>query len=127
MSSMKLSNVLMFAEEITNYYDSLSGEFERQKIVVYNGLKMLFSDRLDDSLYRSEGYNKMVERRIKKVRKDLPQLVYLHPKQKKYDGYGILTGHIRSHSDGHGPNKKYHLEVSVEKTNEADTIAFDDS
>ena len=121
MSSMKLSNVLKFAEEIINYYDFLSSEFDRDRIVISNGLKMTFTDSLDVSFHRSTSYNERLNERSRLIQRYLPYVMARRPNQKKFDCYGLLTGDPRMKNHCHGPKKSY-FTVSVEMTDEPDTI-----
>ena len=121
MSSMKLKNVLKFAEEITRYYDFLGSDLERKRIVISDGLKMVFTDSLDPKAYRSESYNARVERQIFNARKCLPYMFQYNPEQKRYDGYCLMMGHSKTKKSGYGP-KKYRLEISISETDEEDMI-----
>lgn len=111
-SSMKLNNIFKFAEEITNYYDFLSSDLERKKIVISDGLKMVFTDSLDPSSSRSERYNTVVEKRIIEALRYLPYMFDCNPKQRKYDGYRLMMGHSKIKKSGYGP-KKYNLEINA--------------
>ena len=121
MSSMKLSNVLMFAEEIINYYDFLGSEFARDRIVISNGLKMTFTDIIDASFHRSTSYNDRLNERSRLIQRCLPSVLVRNPNQKKFNCFGLLAGDIGMKNHRHGPKRAYYT-VSVEKTNEPDTI-----
>lgn len=121
MSSMKLSNVLMFAEEIINYYDFLGSELSRERIVIYQGLNMTFTDKINVSSNRSVSYNKFVDMLIVEIKRQLPRIIIRHPKRRTFDCYDLMRHHAKLRNHLYNP-KKLNLTVSIEKTKEPDTI-----
>lgn len=59
ITSFKISSILTFAKEITNYYDYLDSKQIREKIYIHDGIKMTVKDKPLRNHKRGENYNNM--------------------------------------------------------------------
>ena len=119
-SSIKLSNVLKFAEEITNYYDYLGSDLERDKIIVSHGIKMIFTDKVNN-INRSESYNKFINHIIGCIKRDIGYIMMKNTKKRKFNCFDIMRFHPGMSIGLYNPNK-INLELLVSETNESDIV-----
>lgn len=120
LSSIKLKNVITFAKEITRYYDFLSKKFPREKIVIYDGLRISYVDNVFLHGERTEKYNETVNKIINSSKSKIAYLLHGEPEQNEYEQKTFYNGFCRRHFKvgGSGINMK----ISVSETDEENKV-----
>lgn len=102
-TSFKISSILSFAKEITNYYDYLTSTKKREKIYIQNGLKITITDKPQKRNHRGERYNETYNAFLTRHLERFIGAYYMGQMKTEYEvGNMVLKFNIESTNE---PNK----------------------